>query len=200
MMNGKATPVTARSTALVCDRSLAGIAGSNPSGGMDAVCRTGRDFWDGSIPNPAETHRLCLCVCPWVWPRVTITLYTHNEKVWNVRLKENIQSKKSLTSVSSTVLRRLPLIIVSTSLEHSSPLKLSGYFTFHKIQHSNTLHSAHGVSVCVCYWSRNKQWLVRYTTVIGVVNEDVVRFQASQCKICDFVVFLKVTAFSSLII
>jgi hypothetical protein len=31
------TPVTARSKAWVCDRSLAGIAGSNPAGDMDAL-------------------------------------------------------------------------------------------------------------------------------------------------------------------
>ena len=32
-------PVAARSTAWVCGRSLAGIVGSNPAGGMDVTCK-----------------------------------------------------------------------------------------------------------------------------------------------------------------
>ena len=39
-MHKKPIPVAARSKAWICGRSLAGIAGSNPAGGMDVyVCR-----------------------------------------------------------------------------------------------------------------------------------------------------------------
>jgi hypothetical protein len=51
-------PVTARSKAWVCGRSLAGIVGSNPTGGMD-VCReccvlSGRGLCVRLITRPEE--------------------------------------------------------------------------------------------------------------------------------------------------
>jgi hypothetical protein len=59
--------VAAQSTARVCDRSLVWIVGSN-SAGRKAVfyeCRvfSGRGFYDGPIPRPEETYRMCVCVC-----------------------------------------------------------------------------------------------------------------------------------------
>ena len=57
-----------RSKVRVCERLLAGIAGSNPVGGMD-VCLLcllcvllGRGPSNGAIPCPEESHRLC---CDW---------------------------------------------------------------------------------------------------------------------------------------
>ena len=61
--------VAARSKAWVCGRSLAGIAGSNPVGGMDiclfvrVVCCQVRGLCDGPITRPEESYRVCVCVC-----------------------------------------------------------------------------------------------------------------------------------------
>jgi len=52
--------VTARSKACFCGRSLAGIASSNPAGGMDVCCvLSGIGFCDGPIPRPEEFYRVC---------------------------------------------------------------------------------------------------------------------------------------------
>ena len=56
----KPIPVAARSKAWVCGRSLAGIAGSNPVGGMVVFVSCGcwlllgRDICDVPIPRPEE--------------------------------------------------------------------------------------------------------------------------------------------------
>jgi hypothetical protein len=62
-------PVAAQSKALVCGWALAGIMGSNPTGGMD-VCVLwvfvlwGRGLCDGPIPRPEESYRLwCVSDC-----------------------------------------------------------------------------------------------------------------------------------------
>ena len=71
-------PVAARSKAWVCGRSLAEIAGSNPTGGYgclsveSVVCCAGRGLCDGLITRPEETYRLW-CVWVWLW-------ILHNEK------------------------------------------------------------------------------------------------------------------------
>ena len=54
-------PEAARSNAWVCSRSLAGIVGSNPAGGVDAVsCEccvlAGRGLCVGLITVPVETY------------------------------------------------------------------------------------------------------------------------------------------------
>jgi len=50
----------ARSKVSVCGRSLAGIAGSNPAGGMDVCCEccvlSGRGLCDGLITRPEESY------------------------------------------------------------------------------------------------------------------------------------------------
>ena len=61
-------PVAERSKAWVCSRSPAGIAGSNPAGGMDVCCEccvlSGRGLCDGPIPRSEESYRLwCVIVC-----------------------------------------------------------------------------------------------------------------------------------------
>ena len=61
-------PVAARSKAWVCGRSPAGIAGSNPTGGMDVYCvccvLSGRGLCDELISRPEESYRLwCVVVC-----------------------------------------------------------------------------------------------------------------------------------------
>jgi hypothetical protein len=63
-------PVAARSKAWVCFRSLAGIAGSNPTGGMDVcllwVLCVVRSLCVGLITRPEESYRvLCVWVCSW---------------------------------------------------------------------------------------------------------------------------------------
>jgi hypothetical protein len=62
-------PVAAPSKAQVCGRTLAGIVGSDPAGGMN-VCLlwvfelSGRGICDGPIPCPEESHRLwCVSEC-----------------------------------------------------------------------------------------------------------------------------------------
>jgi hypothetical protein len=64
----KPIPVTTRTNVWFCGRSLAGIAGSNPAGGMD-VCQeccvlSGRGLCDGLITRPEVSYRLW---CVWVW-------------------------------------------------------------------------------------------------------------------------------------
>ena len=54
--------VAVQSDHWVCGCSLAGIAGSNPTGGMD-VCReccvlSGRGLCDGPITRPAESYQV----------------------------------------------------------------------------------------------------------------------------------------------
>jgi hypothetical protein len=48
-----------------------------------------------------------------------------------------------------------------------NPLKPSGYHTYHLLQHTKTLHSAHTVYLCVPYGSHNKQRLFPQTTLTG---------------------------------
>jgi hypothetical protein len=53
--------VASRSKAWVCGRVLAGIVGSNPTGGMDVflLCvfvLSGRGLCDGPIPRPEESY------------------------------------------------------------------------------------------------------------------------------------------------
>ena len=51
-----------RSKARVCGRSLAGIAGSNSARGwMPVSLSVACCLWDGPIPRPEESYRLC-CV------------------------------------------------------------------------------------------------------------------------------------------
>jgi hypothetical protein len=55
--------VAARSKAWVCGRSLAVIAGSNPSGGMDVsllwlLCVVGIGLYVGLITRPEESYRV----------------------------------------------------------------------------------------------------------------------------------------------
>jgi len=54
--------------AWICGRSLAGIAGSNPAGGMSVCCEcyvlSGRGLCDGLITSPEESYRVW---CVWVW-------------------------------------------------------------------------------------------------------------------------------------
>ena len=55
-------PVAGRSKARVSGRSLAGIGGSNPAGGMDACCvLSGRGLCDGPIPHPEEYLLIVMC-------------------------------------------------------------------------------------------------------------------------------------------
>jgi len=63
--------VAARSKAWVCGWSLAGIASSNPVGGMVCVCfeccvLSGRGLCDKLITCPEESYRVW---CVWVWSR-----------------------------------------------------------------------------------------------------------------------------------
>jgi hypothetical protein len=62
-------PVAERPRAWVCGRSLAGIAGSNPAGDIDAclfvrvVCFQVRGLCDGLITRPEESYRVCVMDC-----------------------------------------------------------------------------------------------------------------------------------------
>jgi len=54
--------MTARSKTWVCGRSLAGIVGSNPTGGMDVCCECcvllGRGLCDELITRPEQCYRV----------------------------------------------------------------------------------------------------------------------------------------------
>ena len=55
-------PVAVRSKAWVCGHSLAGIAGSNPAGGMDVcllwmLCVVGRGLCVGLITRPEKSYK-----------------------------------------------------------------------------------------------------------------------------------------------
>jgi hypothetical protein len=51
-------PQSARAKAWICGRSLAGIVGSNPSGGMDVSCvLSGRSLCDGLITRSEESYQ-----------------------------------------------------------------------------------------------------------------------------------------------
>jgi hypothetical protein len=68
-------PVAERSKARFCNRSLAGIAGSNPAGGMDIfVCceccvLSGRGLRDGLITRPEESYRPWSALCVTYMPQ-----------------------------------------------------------------------------------------------------------------------------------
>jgi hypothetical protein len=64
-------PVASLSKAWVCDRSFAGIAGSNPTGGHECTslvsvvcCLSGRSLCVGLITRSEESYRVW---CVWVW-------------------------------------------------------------------------------------------------------------------------------------
>jgi hypothetical protein len=66
VISQRPSPVAAQSKACTFGRSLAGIVGSNPTGGMDVcllytVCVSGRGLCVGLITPPEESYRL-LCV------------------------------------------------------------------------------------------------------------------------------------------
>jgi hypothetical protein len=60
--------MAAQSKACVCGCSHAGIVGSNPAGGLDIVSSkyfvlSGGGLYDGPIPRPENSFRVCVCVC-----------------------------------------------------------------------------------------------------------------------------------------
>jgi hypothetical protein len=58
----------------------------------------------------------------------------------------------------------LPIRSIATAI---NPLEPSGYYTYHLLQHTKTLHSAHTVYLCVPYNSHNKQRLFPQTALTG---------------------------------
>ena len=60
-------PVAVRSKVWVYGRSLAGIVGSNPAGGMDVCCEccvlSGSGLSDGLITRPEKSYRLDASLC-----------------------------------------------------------------------------------------------------------------------------------------
>ena len=76
-------PVASRSKAYFCGRLFAGIAGSNPAGGMDVVCceccmLSGRGLCVGLITCPEESYRL-RCV----WVSMSATRCNNNTYTYN---------------------------------------------------------------------------------------------------------------------
>jgi hypothetical protein len=69
-------PLAASSKMWVCRHSLAGIVGSNPTGGMDVSFEccvlSGRGFCDGPMALTEESYRVCLCVCVCVCVRFLV--------------------------------------------------------------------------------------------------------------------------------
>jgi hypothetical protein len=99
--------VGARFKAWVYGRLLVGIAGSNPTGGME-VCllcvvrcqvedtATGRSLVQGST---AECVCVCVCVWYWVWSGATITLYSYSKVAERLRKKE--KKRKGFNTLKS---------------------------------------------------------------------------------------------------
>jgi hypothetical protein len=96
LRNNMPVPVAARSKAWFCGPSLAGITGSNPTGGMD-VCLllwvfvlSGRDICVGLVPRLEESYRVwCVSECdrePWITrsPWRTGGCCASGEKEYNV--------------------------------------------------------------------------------------------------------------------
>jgi hypothetical protein len=57
-------PIPLAAQSKVCGRSLAGMAGLNPTAGIDVCCEccvlSGRILCDGPIPCPEESYILCV--------------------------------------------------------------------------------------------------------------------------------------------
>jgi hypothetical protein len=66
----KLIPVTKQSKARVCGRSLAGIAGPNPAGGMDISLLWQVDLCGGPVTRPEESYRLTCVSCDLVTSKV----------------------------------------------------------------------------------------------------------------------------------
>jgi hypothetical protein len=52
-------------------------------------------------------------------------------------------------------------------MNNINPLEPSGYYTYHLLKCTTTLHSAHTVYLCVPYGSRNKQRMFPQTALTG---------------------------------
>jgi hypothetical protein len=100
-------PVAALSKANVCDCSLAGFAGSNPTGGTAVwflcVVRWGSlqradPSLTGVLPSVCVYVCVCVCVCVcvshWVWSGATVTLFTLSESVEEIRLRKTERKKE----------------------------------------------------------------------------------------------------------
>jgi len=82
-------PLAAQSKVLVCGRSLAGIAGSNPAGGTNVYCdccvMSGRGLYFGLITRPEESYRMwCVSVVVKLSNEVALAhdgLVRHGKKV-----------------------------------------------------------------------------------------------------------------------
>ena len=99
--------VTARSEASVCGRSLAGIAGSNPTGGMDVslfsvLCvLSGRGLCDELITRPEDSYRLW-CAWVWLWNIYNEEALAHwwAVRLWGVEIVTRLWDRQSRTWVS----------------------------------------------------------------------------------------------------
>lgn len=92
-----------RSTTRVCDRSVVGIAGSNPAGGWMSVSRkvcalSGRGLCDGPEPRPQESCRMC---------RVCLETKNRKDKRW----KETDRDKQTFISKLLLPSSHLPLLL-----------------------------------------------------------------------------------------
>jgi hypothetical protein len=128
-------PVAARSKALVCDCSLAGIAGSNPRRrGMDncllwMLCVV-RGLCDGPITRPEESYWVCVCVCVCVchcvWSDATTALCTYNADVKDFRLRKKENWEKSGGGVLTSVTLEKHYTVFSGKSEENSDNRYLG--------------------------------------------------------------------------
>jgi hypothetical protein len=116
-------PVAARSKAVVCGRSFAVIASSNPRGGMDVLslvnvecCQVEISATGRALVQRSPTE--CVCVCHWLWSGETVTLYNYNEWVEGVRLrKKEIERHLSLFNTYFNAILVFLLFIVMYGLK-----------------------------------------------------------------------------------
>jgi hypothetical protein len=99
-------PVAVRSKTYLCSRLIAGIAGSNPTEGMEVrplcLCCVGSGLCDGLTTRSQETYRVfvCVCVCAKLCDLETSTMrlpradmgYTATEKIVNMPQNKTLHS------------------------------------------------------------------------------------------------------------
>jgi hypothetical protein len=156
------------SVRIVCNRSQwprglrrrsAGNAGSNPAGGMD-VCLLWvlcvvrwRSLRRADLSSRGVLPSVYMCVCHWMGPGATTTLYTYSELVRLVRLRQE-EGRQTVDTVrvsaSQTSCWEFPVNYEchSACTKHNCRLMTSG-----KIRSSD-----------VCHGQMEQKWLGEYNT------------------------------------
>jgi hypothetical protein len=120
-------PGAARSKAWVCDRSLAGIAGSNPAGRHGCLSLVSVVCCQVQV---SATGRSLHLTSSNLWPGATITLYTYNEKVEEVRLRKKERKKKERKKFYYRLQEITPLVSI---LRHKNEINTYSIYVIRSI-------------------------------------------------------------------